>query len=189
MYNGKVSLRLLLLTVLFAIPTVTRAQVWWNPNEATVESGKLSEIKDKHKVYLNVVYRGVDGETAATQQEQQQMQNVLATTISSYKGLELVVIPERADMVISITASAVGGPQAPPAPVLGNFSLGRDADLQFPMEMVVLVPGKAPANRPLRPRSVWSMSSSNVRSEPGPTAVRWMEGFIDELKKLRGEKK
>lgn len=188
MLKSRASSLTLLLAVLWVVPTTTHAQIWWNTSESSVESGKLSEIKDKRKVYLNIVYRTVDGETVSSQQEQLQIQNSVAAAIGAYKGLELVVIPERADMVINITASVASGPQAAPAPVLGNFSLNRDADLQFPLEMVVVVPGKAERNRTPRPRSVWSMSSSNVHSEPAPTALRWVEGFISELKKLRGEK-
>jgi hypothetical protein len=181
--------RRLALFVLVAAVTITasaQSQSWWNVGETPPESGKLQELKQKHKVFLNVAFNSTLAEINA-QQEQAQIRRLVVRAIQAYKGLELVGNADDADIAISVNASqgtAVAG-----APATGNFSLNLDPSVQVPLEVTVLIRGTMQRNGTYKPRVVWSMSSANVQGEPGPAAVFAVDGFIDQLKKARGEKK
>jgi len=176
-------LSLLVLTTVFALATPARAQNWWTTGEGTPETGKLQELKTKRKVFLNVVFSTTESDVNA-QQEQAQIRRVVTRALEAYKGLVLVSAADQAEIAISITASQSNGG---PAAGLGNFSLSLDPNIQVPLEVTVLIRGTLLRNGNYRPRVVWSMSSQNVHGEPGPAAVFAVDGFIDQLKKSRGE--
>ena len=180
-------LSLLVLGMTFALAPPARAQNWWNIGDATAETGKLQELKQKRKVFLNVVFSTTENDVNA-QQEQTQIRRVVTRAIAAYKGLELVGTADQAEIAISVTASQSNGPTGGPA-TLGNFSLNLDPNVQVPLEVTVLIRGNLQRNGTYRPRVVWSMSSQNVHGEPGPAAVFAVDGFIDQLKRARGETK
>jgi hypothetical protein len=175
-------LSLLVLAGVCLLATPAHAQNWWSTGDVS-ESGKLQELKQKRKVFLNVVFTTTEGDVNA-QQEQAQIRRVVTRALEAYKGLVLVSTADQAEIAISIVASqSVGGPAAG----LGNFSLSLEPDVQVPLEVAVLIRGTLQRNGTYRPRVVWSMSSQNVHGEPGPAAVFAVDGFIDQLKKARGE--
>ena len=174
--------------VTVALSTPAQAQNWWSPGEGTAETGKLQEIKQKQKVFLNVVFNTTETEVNA-QQEQTQIRRVVTRAIEAYKGLQLVGTADQAEIAISVNASQTNNaPTGGPA-TLGNFSLNLDPNVEVPLEVTVLVRGTLQRNGTYRPRVVWRMSSQNVHGEPGPAAVFAIDGFIDQLKKARGEAK
>jgi hypothetical protein len=185
MLFGRLSLAALVMIVTVSVPG--RAQNWWNVSDATAETGKLQEIKQKRKVFLNVIFNTTQQDVNA-QQEQAQIRRLLVRSIEAYKGLELVATADLADIAISVTSSESTAAAGAPA-TLGNFSLNLDPNVQVPLEIAVLIRGTMQRNGNYRPRIVWSMSSQNVHGEPGPAAVFAVDGFIDQLKKARGEKK
>lgn len=181
--------RRLALFVFIATITITasaQSQNWWNVGDTPPEAGKLQELKQKHKVFLNVSFNTTLAEINA-QQEQAQIRRLVVRAIEAYKGLELVANADDADMAITVNASQ--GTAVVGAPVTGNFSLNLDPNVQVPLEVTVLIRGAMQRNGAYKPRVVWSMSSLNVQGEPGPAAVFAVDGFIDQLKKARGEKK
>jgi hypothetical protein len=180
-------LSLLVFAMTFALATPARAQNWWNSGDATAEAGTLQEVKQKRKVFLNVVFSTTEPEINA-QQEQTQIRRVVIRAIEAYKGIELVGTPDQAEFAITVTASQTRNVGAGPTS-LGNFSLTLDPNIQVPLDVTVLVRGTLQRNGTYRPRIVWSMSSQNVHGEPGPAAVFAVDGFIDQLKRTRGEAK
>lgn len=178
-------IRVLAIAAALAIPA--HGQNWWSPNEGSAETGKLQELKEKRKVFLNVVFNTTETEINA-QQEQTQIRRVVTRAISAYKGIELVGTAEQADFAISVTASQTNNPTAVGNPV-GNFSQNLEPGIHVPLEVTVLTRGAMTRSGAFRPRVVWSMASQNVQGEPGPAAVFAVDGFIDLLKQVRGEKK
>ncbi len=178
---------LLVLAMTFALATPVRAQNWWNTGDGTTETGKLQELKQKRKVFLNVVFTTTEAEVNS-QQEQAQIRRVVARSIEAYKGLELVGSADVAEIAITVTASQSNNPTGGPA-LFGNFSLNLDPTVQVPLDVTVFIRGTLQRNGTYRPRVVWSMSSLNVHGEPGPAAVFAVDGFIDQLKRIRGERK
>jgi hypothetical protein len=177
-------LSLLVFATVFALATPARAQNWWSTSDSA-EAGSLHELKQKRRVFLNVVFTTTESDVNA-QQEQAQIRRVVTRALEAYKGLVLVSTADQAEIAISIVASqSIGGP----AGGLGNFSLSLDPNIQVPLEVTVLIRGDIQRNGTYRPRVVWSMSSQNVHGEPGPAAVFAVDGFIDQLKKARGESK
>jgi hypothetical protein len=180
-------LSLLLFAMTFALATPARAQNWWSTGDATPEAGKLQELKQKRKVFLNINFTTTETEINAPQ-EQAQIRRVVLRALEAYKGLELVATADQAEIAINVAASQSNAPTGGPA-TLGNFSLNLDPNVQVPLEVTVLIRGTLQRNGTYRPRVVWSMSSQNVHGEPGPAAVFAVDGFIDQLKRVRGETK
>jgi hypothetical protein len=180
-------LSLLVFAMTFALATPARGQNWWSTGDGTAEAGKLQELKQKRKVFLNVAFSTTEADVNA-QQEQNQIRRVVTRALEAYKGLELVGTADQAEIAISVIASQSSGPTGGPA-TLGNFSLSLDPNVQVPLEVTVLIRGTLQRNGTYRPRIVWTMSSQNVHGEPGPAAVFAVDGFIDQLKKARGEPK
>jgi hypothetical protein len=169
-----------------AVATPAYGQNWWSPNEASAETGRLQELKEKRKVFLNVVFNTTETEINA-QQEQTLIRRLVTRAISAYQGLELVGTADQADFAISVTASQTNS--SPTEAAVSNFSLNLEPGVTVPLEVTVLTRGAVTRNGTYRPRVVWSMASQNVQGEPGPAAVFAVDGFIDLLKQVRGEKK
>jgi hypothetical protein len=177
-------LSLLVLAVIIAWSKPACAQNWWNTGDGLAETGSLQELKQKRKVFLSVVFTTTETDVNA-QQEQAQIRRVVTRALEAYKGLVLVSMADQAEIAISVIASqSTGG-----AGGLGNFSLSLDPNIQVPLEVSVLIRGALQRNGTYKPRVVWSMSSQNVHGEPGPAAVFAVDGFIDQLKRVRGEPK
>ena len=183
MFNRRV-----LLPVLFAVLALTtpaRAQNWWTGSDDNTESGKIQEVKLKQKVYLNVAYTTTEADINP-QQETTLIRNLATRAIGAYKGLTLVGTPDQAEMTISVVASQSNrGPGATQHAQAAN----QDPNLETPVEVTVFVRGAQQKNGTYRPRVVWTTHNSNVQGEPAPAAAFAINGFIDQLKKARGEKK
>jgi hypothetical protein len=180
-------LSFLVLAMTAVLATPAHGQNWWSPNEGTPETGKLQELKEKRKVFLNVTFTTTEIEINA-QQEQTQIRRIVTRALTAYKGLELVGTADQAEFAISVNASQTNTPPAGASSV-GNFSLNLEPGVHIPLDVTVLTRGTMTRNGSYRPRIVWSMSSPNVQGEPGPAAVFAVDGFIDLLKQARGEKK
>jgi hypothetical protein len=168
------------------LATPAAAQTWWTGGEGNSEAGKLQELKLKQRVYLNVVFTTTEPEINA-QQEQTLIRNMATRVIAEYKGLTLVGTPDQAELAISIVASQTNsGPG-------GTTQLARaasqDPNLETPLEVTVLVRGAQQRNGSYRPRVVWTTFTSNVQGEPGPASAFAINGFIEQLKRVREESK
>src|SRR5436190_20620647 len=124
-----------LVFMMLTLAAPTQAQNWWSPGDSNLEMGKLQEIKQKRKVFLNVVFTTTQTEVNA-QQEQTLIRRVVTQTIAAYPGLELVGVADQADLAINVTASQSNTQTATPA-ALGNFSLNLDPNVQVPLEVTV----------------------------------------------------
>src|SRR5437868_4013034 len=102
-------LSLLVFAMTFALATPARAQNWWTTSDATAEAGKLQELKEKRKVFLNVVFNTTETEINA-QQEQTLIRRVVTRALEAYKGLQLVATADQAEIAISVIASQSNNP-------------------------------------------------------------------------------
>ena len=173
----RVSFVAFLITAPFALSA--QAQNWWVVGDAGTEAGKLQELKEKRRVYLSVAFNTNEADINA-QQEATVIRRLVTQAVSSYSGLQLVSTPEQAEIAINIIASS--GPAETPVG-------GVDPGPQTPLDVTITVRGRMQRDGNYRPRVVWSMSSQNVHGQPGPAAAFAIDGFIDQLRKVRGEKK
>jgi hypothetical protein len=164
-----------------------QSSIWWTNqgDEQLREYGKLQEIKDKRRVFVSVNYRSTDPNQVSAQTERDRLRAAVSRALSGYQGLEVVLAPERADLAIAVTATNNVGTGAGG----GNFAASLDPNVETPLEILVLVRGTMQRDGGYRPRVVWELSSPNVRGEAAPAAEFALDGFISQLKKLRGENK
>ena len=174
----KVSLVVLLIAAPLAVPA--QSQNWWVVGDAGTEAGKLQELKEKRRVFLSVAFNTNETDINA-QQEATVIRRLVTQAVSSYSGLQLVSTPEQAEIAINIVASS--GPAETAAAVIA------DSGPQTPLDVTITVRGRMQRDGNYRPRVVWSMSSQNVHGQPGPAAAFAIDGFIEQLRKMRGEKK
>ena len=177
----------LLIAVLVVGSAAGLAQVstWWTSGGLdNTEEGRVHEIKEKHRVFVSVNYRSTDPNSVNVQQELAQLRGAVSRSLTAYKGLEIVLAPERAELAITVTATH--SPQGTSGQG-GNFAASRDPDEETSLEVMVLVRGAMQRDGGYRPRVVWELSSPNVRGESAPAAAFALDGFISQLKKLRGE--
>lgn len=188
MQYSKVPLAAAFLVALLALPV--QAQNWWIPGDAGTEAGKIDELKEKRSVFLSVAFSSSEVEINA-QQEATLIRRLVTQAVSAYKGLNLVPTPEQAEFAINVVASANQLPAGAPNVTAntGTFAANFDPNLQTPLDVTITVRGRMQRDGTYRPRVVWNMSSQNVHGQPGPAAVFAVDGFIDQLKKVRGEKK
>jgi hypothetical protein len=182
------SVKQVLLTTSFTILVLAApaaAQNWWTGGDGSSELGKLQELKRKQKVYLNVVFTTTEPEINP-QQEQTLIRNIATRAIAAYKGLTLVGTPDQAELAISIVASQSNGGLAATQHAL---AANQDPNLETPLQVAVLVRGAQQRNGTYRARVVWNSTTSNVQGEPAPAAAFAINGFIDQLKRVREEKK
>jgi hypothetical protein len=181
-------LRVALLTMfVMAAPFAVSAQesIWWTApgDEQLRESGKLEEIKDKRRVFVSVNYRSEDT-LANSQPDRDRLRNAVTRVLAEYKGLEVVLSPDRADLAITVTATEGTGNAQLGA---GNFNANLDPADEMSLEILVLVRGANQRNGGQRPRVVWELSSPNVQGEAAPAAAFALDGFIAQLRRVRGE--
>jgi hypothetical protein len=164
-----------------------QAQNWWVlPTTGAVEQGKLSEIKTRRNVYIDVALNrpGLGQVTSAT--EQADIRKNVVEAFKSQKELSIVTGPERADFVVILrTTVAVPGPDSPRA---ANFSVVLDQDEEVSVEMTVLVRGGKESDGTFRSRSVWEGFSPNVQMGALAGSRFVVDGFLWELKKVREKK-
>jgi hypothetical protein len=176
-----------LAVVLLMSSTAALSQVstWWTASaESSRETGRIQELRDKRRVFVQVSYRSTEL-TFNTQPELASLRGAVSRALSAYDGLEVVLAPERADLAITVTASHV--PSSGNAG--GNFAASLDPEVEAGLEVLVLVRGAMQRDGGYRPRVVWELSSQNVRGEPAPAAAFALDGFINQLKRVRGEDK
>jgi hypothetical protein len=183
-------LRWALLMLFLAAPIAASAQnsIWWtNQGDSQFrEQGKLQELKEKRRVFVSVSYRSTDPNQVSEQTERDRLRGAVSRALTAYKGLEIVLAPEKADLAISVTAMDNVG-QGGQSGAGGNFAASLDPDVETPLEILVLVRGAMQRDGGYRPRVVWELSSPNVRGEAAPAAGFALDGFISQLKKVRGE--
>lgn len=185
------SIRRVLLTTAFAmlvLATPAAAQNWWTGGDGSSELGKLQELAQKRRVYLNVVFTTTEPEINP-QQEQTLIRNIATRAIADYKGLTLVGTPDQAELAISIVASQTNGGLGGARTTQQALAANQDPNLETPLEVTVLVRGAQQRNGTYRARVVWSSTTSNVQGEPAPAAAFAINGFIDQLRRVREEKK
>ena len=178
MLFSKVSLVVLLIAA--PLPVSAQSQNWWVIGDVGTESGKLQELKEKRRVYLTVAFNTNEADINA-QQEATVIRRLVTQSLSSYDGLQLVSAPEQAEIAINIQASS--------GPVIAENAAADSDGPQTPLDVTITVRGRMQRDGNYRPRVVWSMSSQNVHGQPGPAAAFAIDGFIEQLRKVRGEKK
>ena len=175
------------IAVAISTPLWAQAQNWWVlPPDGAYEQGRLSEIKTKHRVYVDVVLSrpGLGQITSSTQQAD--VRKNVVEAFRSHKDLSVVLNPESADfaVVLRTTVSLPGTDGARPS----NFSVVLDQDEEVSVELTVLVPGAKLPDGTFRPRSVWQGFSSNVQMGALAGSRFMVDGFLWELKKTREKK-
>jgi len=184
-----IGLLLIVFLIVVAWSPMVRAQVqnWWVlPSGGDAELGRLSELRTKRSVYVDVVLNkpGLGQITSAT--EQADIRKSVVEAFKSHKDLSVVTGPERADFAVLVrTTVSVPGTDSPrPA----NFSVVLDQDEEVSVEVTVLVPGGKLADGTFTPRSVWESYSPNVQMGALAGSRFVIDGFLWELKKVREKK-
>src|SRR5688572_3552356 len=120
--------RVVLLTMVLVVGSaagLAQVSTWWtNGALENTEAGRLHEIKEKHRVFISVNYRSTDPNSVNVQHELSQLRGAVSRSLTSYKGLEIVLAPERAEMAIMV--SATHNPQGTGGQ--GNFAASRDPE-------------------------------------------------------------
>ena len=182
-------LRIMFLAVVLSmtsVPATAQVSTWWTASgDSATETGRMQELKEKRRVFVQVSYRSTEA-SFNTQPELVALRAAVSRTLSAYDGLEIVLAPERAELAIVVNATHVA---ASTNSAGGNFAASLDPDVEAALEVIVLVRGAMQRDGGYRPRVVWELSSQNVRGEPAPAAAFALDGFINQLKKARGEKK
>ena len=166
----------------------SQAQNWWVlPSTGASEQGRLSEIKTKHRVYIDVALSrpGLGQITSSTQQAD--VRRNVVDAFKSHKDLSVVLNPESAEfaVVLRTTVSLPGTDSPRPA----NFSVVMDQDEEVSVELTVLVPGGRLPDGTFRSRSVWQGFSSNAQMGAMAGSRFMVDGFLWELKNIRDKKK
>ena len=181
------SIGLLLLVIAWSPMVRAQVQNWWAlPSGGDAELGRLSELRTKRSVYVDVALNrpGLGQITSAT--EQADIRKSIVDAFKSHKDLSVVTGPERADFAVLVrTTVSVPGIDSPrPA----NFSVVLDQDEEVSVEVTVLVPGAKQPDGTLRSRTVWESFSSNVQMGVLAGSRFAVDGFLWELKKVREKK-
>ena len=156
------SLAIIVLAGVAAAGQKSKPTLWYYPWSAEGhETGKLSDIKDKRKVYVSL-FIGSFSQDPQRISDQQRLLNLLTRD----SGLELVKRPEEAELAIYISSSDYGG----------SF-----------YEFYVLTRGEAQRDGGHKPRIVLKRLRSD--SQGSTTLIEQaVSAFVDDLKAVRGEK-
>ena len=161
-----VSVCLLILIVaagVIAVPQKTKSPSWYYPGGRDYEKGKLSELKDKHRVYAAFFFwSGLPNDPRRTAYQQR-----ILKLLSSYNGLQLVENPEEAELAVYIS----------------SFETGGAADYDF----YVLTRGEQLKDGGYKPRVIVKKFRSDSKDS---TALieQAVNTFVEDLKAVRGEK-
>jgi len=177
----------ILIVVAISAPVWAQVQNWWVlPSNGAAEQGKLTELKTKKRVYVDVVLnRPGIGQISSTTQQADVRKNVV-DAFKSQKELSVVLSPENAEfaLLVRTTVSVPGADSPHPA----NFSVVLDQDEEVSVEVTVLVPGGKLPDGTFKARSVWEGFSSNVQMGAVAGSRFMVDGFLWELKKMREKK-
>ena len=163
-----------------------RPAVWWSaPPRGGAERGRLAEVKDKRRVY-------VDFFSFTGERDVAEIRLHVLRALASDAGLEVVSRPDDAEFALSV--SAVSLPPRNPR-VTGQEPSFSDAPLSLPdrpawpttLTVSALVRGAAQADGSHRPRVVWERSRE-VWSHAGAEAGSAVKDFVGGLKKARTRK-
>ena len=179
------SLSLLVLSAAREAPAQTEALTsgnWWNPSpDGTNESGKLSDLALKKKVYVIVSFK--DARTIAEPSPTQigDVLRAVLDALSVYKNLQVVSVPSQADFAIRVLATATTdtGDRLP------NLSLALDPSTAVAVEVMVLIPGSKRTDGTSRSRVVWESSIANAQVEAQAATRSTVDGFLWELSKQK----
>jgi len=171
---------LLLLSSTTEVDAQTRN--WWivTADRDDLEKGKIQELANRKKVYLNVTLSDTRPNSPVNSTGESDIFDSVKGTISLQKDLRVVTFPEEADFAI-IVRLATGQGNGDRGP---NFSLLLDTEAEVSIEVIVVVPGRE-SNGTRAPRIVWEASSPNTQGEAISAARFTVDGFLWELKKVR----
>jgi hypothetical protein len=155
---------------------------WWNPAaDGTRESGKITELVDKRKVYIVTSFTDSRTISEPSPTRSGDVQRVILEGVSTHKDLQVVPVPSQADFAIVVRASATTeNDERPP-----NLSLALDPSTAVGVEVLVLVPGSKRQDGSIHPRVVWESSITNAQVEAQAAARSSLDGFLWELSKLK----
>jgi hypothetical protein len=156
---------------------------WWTvtiDREGT-EKGKLQDLANRKKVYVNVTFSDTRPNPPLNSAEQNDIQDSVKEALSVQKDLKIVTFPEEADfaIIVRLSTGQGNGDRGP------NFSLLLETEAEVSIDVIVVVPGGRQPDGTRAPRIVWEASSPNTQVEARSAARFTVDGFLWELKKLR----
>ena len=153
---------------------------WWTVNNERedTEKGKLQELLNRKRVYLNVTFTDTRPNSPLNNTERNDITQAVKESIAVLKDLKMVTYPEEAEFAVLVRASTNQGTGP-------NFSLLLDSEAEVSIDVIVVVPGTPLADGTRMPRIVWEASSPNAQVEARSAARFTVDGFLWELKKLR----
>ena len=155
---------------------------WWSPSaENGWETGKLSELTNKKKVYVVASFTDARTISEPSPTRTGDVHRVVLEALTAHKDLEVVPVPSQADFAILVRTSATtDSGERPP-----NLSLALDPSTVVAVDVQVLVPGSKRSNGFIQPRVVWESSIANAQVEAQSAARSTVDGFLWELSKLK----
>ena len=176
-----VSAVLLLLASTLGVGAQTRD--WWTvtvDREGT-EKGKLQDLANRKRVYVNVTFSDNRPNSPLNTPEQNDILDSVKEAISLQKDLKVVTFPEEAEfaIIVRLSTGQGNGDRGP------NFSLNLDADAEVSIDVIVVVPGGRLVDGTRAPRIAWEASSPNTQVEARSAARFTVDGFLWELKKIK----
>jgi hypothetical protein len=181
---GHLASRALTVFLLFASFEILTAQArnWWLLNDRdAVQRGGLDELLDRKRVYVNVTFLDAGPTSQLTTVERSDIIQSVREAIATQRDMRMVTYPEEAEFAVLVRASTGEG-------IGPNFSLVLDPESEVAIEVFVLVPGPRRRDGTRVPRIVWEASSPNTQTEAASASRFLVDGFLWELKKLRGKK-
>jgi len=153
---------------------------WWTVNNERedTEKGKLQELLNRKRVYLNVTFTDTRPNSTLNNTERNDITQAVKESIAVLKDLKMVTYPEEAEFAVLVRASTNQGTGP-------NFSLLLDSEAEVSIDVIVVVPGTPLADGTRMPRIVWEASSPNAQVDARSAARFTVDGFLWELKKLR----
>jgi hypothetical protein len=155
---------------------------WWNPSPDGIrESGKLSELAAKKKVYVLTSFTDARTITEPSPTRIGDIQRAVLEALSVYKDLHVVSVPSQADFAIRVLATVTTdtGDRLP------NLSLALDPSTAVAVEVMVLIPGSKRPDGTSRSRVVWESSIANAQVEAQAATRSTVDGFLWELSKQK----
>ena len=176
-----------LCSTLLLLATALGAQVqtrnWWTVtlDREDTEKGKLQDLANRKKVYVNVTSSDTRPNLPLNSAEQNDIQDSVKEALSVQKDLKIVTFPEEADfaIIVRLSTGQGNGDRGP------NFSLLLETEAEVSIDVIVVVPGSQQPDGTRAPRIVWEASSPNTQVEARSSARFTVDGFLWELKKLR----
>ena len=153
---------------------------WWtvNSEREDTEKGRLQELLNRKRVYVNVTFTDTRPNSPLNNTERNDITQAVKESISVQKDLKMVMYPEEAEFAVLVRATMSQGTGP-------NFSLLLDSEAEVSIDVIVVIPGSPLSDGTRMPRVVWEASSPNAQVEARSAARFTVDGFLWELKKLR----